>query len=336
MFDDVIRELRKLESGVQIRIDLQLDYDGYLDRVCPNPECTAEFKVLFEDWRDKVRDEAVFCPICRFSAKSTEWNNPDQQKHIEQAALRHVHQQVNTAFTRNARRFNQSQSKSGFIKISMSYRPSPLPILIPAEASEIMQQRSTCEQCACRYSSVGAAFFCPACGYNSAVSTFDNTVDTVLKTLNALPRIHQVLIEAADKDAAENSLRQLRENSLVKLVSAFQRFAEGLFDYLPNRSLFHPRTNVFQNLRDSSLLWRSAVGHGYEDLISPSEFADLERFFQQRHLLAHKDGVVDQVYIDRTGDNRYAVGQRLVVHDDAARQLAMLVSKVAGELRKWA
>ena len=126
MFDDVIRELRKLESGVGVRIDLQLDDDGYLDRVCPNPGCTAEFKVLFEDWRGKVRDEAVFCPICRISAKSTEWNNPDQQKYIEQAALRHVHQQVNTAFTRNARRFNQSQPKSGFIKMSMSYRPSPL------------------------------------------------------------------------------------------------------------------------------------------------------------------------------------------------------------------
>lgn len=335
MFDDVIGELRKLESGVRIRIDLQLDEDEYLDRVCPNPECAAEFKVLFDDWSGKVRDEVVFCPICRFSAKSTDWNSAEQQKYIQQTALRHAHQQIDKAFTRNAHRFNRSQPKGGFIKMSMSYRPGPLPILIPAEASEIMHQRSTCEECGCRYSSVGAAFFCPACGYNSAVSTFDNTVDTVLRTLNALPRIHQALIETAGKDAAENSLRQVRENSLVKLVSAFQRFTEGLFDRLPNRSLFNPRTNVFQNLRDSSLLWRSAIGYGYEDLVSPSEFATLERFFQQRHLLVHKDGVVDQVYIDRTGDNRYAVEQRLIIRDDAVQHLAILVSKMAGELRKW-
>jgi uncharacterized Zn finger protein (UPF0148 family) len=334
MFDDVIHQLHRLEKGIRISIDLQLDDDGYLDRLCPNPECAATFKVLFDDWRQKVRDEAVFCPVCRFSTKATDWNTPEQQEYINQAALRHVHQELNDAFTRNARRFNQSQPKGGLIKISMSYRPGPLPILIPADASEIMHQRSICEECGCRYSSVGAAFFCPACGYNSAVSTFDSAVDTVCKTLDALPSIRQALIKAANKDAAENSLRLVRENSLVKLVSAFQRFAEGLFDSLPNRSLFNPRPNVFQNLRESSALWRTAVGYGYEDLLSPSELVTLERFFQQRHLLAHKDGVVDQVYINKTGDNRYAVGQRLTIRDDGLQYLTTLLSKVARGLQK--
>jgi len=48
----------------------------------------------------------------------------------------------------------------------------------------------------------------------------------------------------------------------------------------------------------------------------------LRRMFQQRHLLAHREGVVDQDYIDRSGDTSYRVGQRLVVRDDAVLAFA--------------
>ena len=69
-------------------------------------------------------------------------------------------------------------------------------------------------------------------------------------------------------------------------------------------------------------------------MISATEFSDLVRFFQQRHLLAHREGVVDQEYIDKSGDHLYAVNQRLVVRDNSVRDLADLVLKLADELRK--
>lgn len=334
MFDDVIRELRRLEGGVKVPIELHLDDDGYLDRLCPNAECKANFKVLFDDWRDKVRDEIVYCAICRFEDESCEWNTPEQQAHVEKAAERYLLQHIDKAFTNSARQFNESQPSGGFIKISMSYSGTPLPILVPVNASEIMSQRSTCEVCGCRYSSIGAAFFCPACGHNSVASTFDSAVETVRKTLDSLTTIRRALTDAGDKDAAEDAVRQICENGLVKLVSAFQRFAEALFDKLPNRSQFTPRRNVFQNLSESSRLWRSAIGDGYEDMTTASEVFDLERYFQQRHLLVHKEGMVDQSYIDKVGDHRYVVGQRLVVRKDAVQELTDLVSKLASELRK--
>lgn len=334
MFDDVIRETRRLDRGVQISIELEIDDDGFLDRVCPSSQCNVDFKVSWDDWRDKVQDEIVYCPICRFAAESGEWNTSEQGEYIERAAYGHVQQQLDKSFSQSTRRFNRSQPFGAFIKMSMSYRPSPLPILIPAEASEIMRQQSACEECDCRYSSVGAAFFCPACGHNSASSTFDGAVETVRKTLDSLSTIRQALAEATDNDTAEDSARQICENGLVKLVSAFQRLAEASFDGLPNRWEFSPRRNVFQNLSESSRLWRSAVGDGYDDMVSASDFTDLERFFQQRHLLVDREGMVDQEYIDRSGDHRYAADRRLVVRDNTVRELADLVSKIAGELRK--
>ena len=56
MFEDVLRELRKLEQGTKITIQLELDDNGYLDRLCPSDECNTHFKVHFDDWRNVVRD----------------------------------------------------------------------------------------------------------------------------------------------------------------------------------------------------------------------------------------------------------------------------------------
>ncbi len=164
MFDDIMRKLRQLERGVQVPIQLELDDNGYLDRVCPSDECKTHFKVLFEDWRDIVRDEEVFCPLCRHDADSTNWNTPEQTEYIQNAVNANTQKELDRAFKSDSRRFNRSQNRNSFIKMSMSYRPGRTPVPIPASATDIMTQEFQCEECNCRYSSVGAAFFCPLCG----------------------------------------------------------------------------------------------------------------------------------------------------------------------------
>ena len=213
--------------------------------------------------------------------------------------------------------------------MSMSVEPSRVPILIPPQAAEEMRQDFTCESCGCRYSSIGAAFFCPACGHNSAQTTFLAAVQTVRTTATNLPNIRSAVEELADKDAAENTVRQLLENSLVRLAASFQRFAEAAFHALPNSSTFSIRKNLFQNLNESTAVWRKATGKGYEDHLGPSAMAELHLFFQQRHLLAHREGLVDQGYIDKSGDRSYSIGQKLVIKGPAVLRLAELVEKLA-------
>lgn len=329
MFDDLLRQLKKLERGVRVPIQIPLDEKGHMDRRCPCDECGSEFKVLFEDWREKVRDEVVYCPICRFEAASTEWSTEAQQEHIRRVALAHLKRVVNQAMTRDARAFNARQPRGGLIRMSMSVKPGHVPILIPPQAAEAMRQEFVCEPCGCRYSSLGAAFFCPACGHNSARSTFSAAVQTVRATVTNLAGIRAAVAAAADADAAENTVRQLLENGLVKLVAAFQRFAEAAFHALPTAAGVHARKNLFQNLTESTAVWRTATGRGYEDVLDPAEMADLHLYFQQRHLLAHREGLVDPDYISKSGDRSYAVGQRLVVKDPAVLRLAALVERLA-------
>jgi uncharacterized Zn finger protein (UPF0148 family) len=332
MFDKVFRKLRQLERGVKVPIEMKLDDNGYLDRLCPSDECGAAFKVLFEDWRDIVRDEEVFCPICRHKAESSEWNTPEQDKYIQQAATTYVQKQLGQVFKADARRFNRSQNRESFIKMTMSYKPGRIPIAVPANAADIMTQEFCCKECNCHYASIGAAFFCPSCGHNSVLDTFANSVDTVQKTLAAIPEIRDVLAKANDENIAEDSIRHICENSMVKLVSSFQRYAEACFRKLANAASFTVRQNLFQNLTESDKIWRDATSTGYSDLLHKKEYKRLALYFQQRHVLAHLDGIIDQKYIDRSNDRRFNIGQRLVVTEHNVSDLAIIVNKLAGGL----
>ena len=91
--------------------------------------------------------------------------------------------------------------------------------------------------------------------------------------------------------------------------------------------------NVFQRLSAGSALWEKACGSGYGEILTAVEMHDLVRLFQQRHLLEHKDGIVDQEYIDKSADRSYVVGQRIVIRSADVIRLAELVSKLAGGLR---
>ena len=198
-----------------------------------------------------------------------------------------------------------------------------------AGARDVMTQEFACEECSCRYSSIGAAFFCPSCGRNSVLETFANSVDTVKKTISAIPAIREALSTSADENVAEDSIRHICENGLVKIVSSFQRYAEACFHRLPNATQFTVRRNLFQSLRESDRIWHDATGTGYTDILNNAEYQALTTYFQQRHLLAHQDGIVDQQYIDRSNDPRFHVGQRLIVTESTVSALVASIERLS-------
>jgi len=332
MFDDLLKELKKLERGRTVSIQIETDDNGFFDRECPSSNCGANFKVDFQDWKNIVRDEEVFCPICKHAAKSTEWNTRPQVEYIKKAGLADIQKRLGKAMKSDARKFNRSQPRNGLISMSLDYKPSRISFPVPAKAADVMTQQFLCDECNCHYSSIGAAFFCPSCGHNSVLDTFANSVDTVQKTLAALPAIRNSLTECADENVAQDAIRHICENGLVKIVSTFQRYAEACFDKLSNAGTFNIRRNLFQNLTESDAIWRDATGTGYTDILDNSEYEMLSLYFQQRHVLAHLDGIVDQQYIDRSNDRRFNVGQRLIVAESHVADLATVIEKLANGL----
>jgi hypothetical protein len=326
MFDELLRQLKKIPKTQMVPIQIQLDDERFLDRRCPAEECGAAFKVFFDDWTAKVPDDEAWCAICGETDDPHEFNTPDQQRQIRDAGIAHLSGQLDTAFKR-ARK--PTQSFGGLVSMTWSYKPGAPPMVVVAEAAPLMTQRSECETCGCRYASVGAAFFCPACGHNSARTTFAGALATVRSLMDLADRMPSVV---SDRDAAADAMRHMAENTLVRVWSSFQRFAEAIYKATLASAATQARRNAFQNLEVSDKLWRGAVGKTYADMLDKTEYRDLVRLVQARHVLAHQDGIVDVDYVAKSGDRRYTVGQRLVVTAAEVRRLADLTEKLAAAL----
>jgi uncharacterized Zn finger protein (UPF0148 family) len=312
-----------------MNVSIPLDDDGYLDRECPHAACVASFKILADDWTEKVRDEEVFCPVCGHRGTSDQWLTQEQVKHLESSLLSEVMPMIDEDLKRMTRNASRGMPRGGLISLSMSYKPSHPVTIVPLSAAELMQQRYTCESCACRYAAIGAAFFCPSCGHNSARTAFAETIATIRKC----PEVRKALEAGLDRDAAANAYRLILEENMGKLVASFQRFAEAMFEAMPNAEQFKPRRNLFQNLNESSDFWENMIGKRYEAMVGAHEWGALQRYFQQRHVLAHKDGLVDDEYVKKTGDQQYRPGQRLVLKERDVLQFAQLVEGLAAGLQ---
>ncbi len=324
MFEELKRELRRLDGTHRLPVSVPTDGDGYLDRACPAARCEFEFKVHEEDWRDTVRDEEVFCPFCGHSADSAEWMTPEQVKHVRAAAVAHVRTRIGAAMKRDARRWNRRQPRNSFISLTIKVDDRPRRVVLPAAAAEPMRLKISCPACACRYAVIGAAFFCPACGHNAAVQVFSQSLAGIRGVLDSLEIIRSAV---ADRDTAATTSRLIIEGALQNAVTVFQRYAEALHAGFPATA--RPRRNAFQNLSEGSELWGAATGKVYVVYLDAAELTTLTRYFQQRHLLAHKQGLVDADYLAHTGDSSYRMGQRLVVSADDVRNCVALVEKLA-------
>lgn len=118
MFEETVRALKKL-GDEKSTVAISADDDNYFDRECPAPECLAQFKVLMADWKDKVRDEEVFCPFCGHTADAQKWWTQEQLNHARDVALAKVQAALGGALRLDAQRFNRRQPKGGFISMSM-------------------------------------------------------------------------------------------------------------------------------------------------------------------------------------------------------------------------
>ena len=328
MFDETRRTLRPLGGTASISVPIADDADGYLDRECPFEDCVFRFKIHGEDWTAKVRDEEVCCPFCGHTAGSDEWWTPHQIEHARAAALVHIQGQLGKALKADARRFNRRQPRGDLISMTMKVESRSQQMFLPPAATDPMQLKISCPSCACRYAVIGAAYFCPACGQSAAEQVFEHTVTGIRATLSRLDAVRAAI---PDEDTAETTVRLIVENALQNAVTAFQRIAEVLFERIPSSP--KARRNVFQSLSHGASLWVRATGHTYADHLSKDDLDRLSCVFQQRHLLAHRQGLVDADYITRSGDARYREGQRIVVGPETVMETVALIEALVSGMR---
>jgi hypothetical protein len=330
MFDKLIREMEKLQKTRQVTVHFEADKDGYLDKECPSESCKYQFKVSLEDWNNFFNEEVIYCPLCKHESHSKNWFTEEQVKFGEESAGEEMKRLVNNALIIGAKDFNRNQPKNSFIKMSMNVKVGRTKVLLPKEATDEMQQKIKCKECNARYAVIGNAYFCPCCGYNSIEDTFDNSllkIESKIKNIDIIKNALQNL----NKDEVSNTIQSLIESSLNEGLVAFQRYCEATF--LRNHPNIKVTFNAFQKLDVGGEYWQKLIGESYINWLRVDEYKSLIILFQKRHLLSHTEGIVDQKYIDKSNDNTYKVGQRIVIKESDVFEMVEYIRKIVLEIR---
>jgi hypothetical protein len=331
MFEKLINELKNLD-GMKISIPIELDGDGYFDRECPDSECLYQFKVKDDDWTNIFKDESVFCPMCGKESTSDTFNTTEQAEIAERQVSDYIEGKLDKALVEGARDFNRKQPKGGFISMSISVSGArPERIILPIGSMEKFERKIKCEKCNAHYAVIGSAFFCPSCGNNSVEQTFDNTIETIESSIRSIPAIREALSQVS-RDDAEMTCRSLIEKGLSDCVVAFQRYCDIVYRRHKNAK---PKTpfNAFQKLDVGADLWMELINETYSDWITSKDLQRINILFQRRHLLAHTEGIVDQMYVDKTRDMKYKVGQRIITKEEHVVELKGYVKVLVDNIR---
>ena len=151
-------------------------------------------------------------------------------------------------------------------------------------------------------------------------------MDSISKMIASLPQMEKMFADSFGEDKANTMCRTMLEGTLGDCVSAFQKFAECRYSELTGKSA---RVNDFQIVKKGSDLFKNATGKCYEEWLSQEELESLNTLFQRRHLFEHNNGMVDQQYLDKTGDTDYVVGQRMIMREADTHELIALLKKLS-------
>jgi hypothetical protein len=119
MFENMLKGLQNLDT-MTVSVGVETDEKGYLDKQCHASTCEFIFKVNAEDWKNIVRDEAVWCPMCGHEAPADQWYTMAQVEHAKSEAVQVFAGQFNQALRAGVDQFNRRQPKNSFISMSMT------------------------------------------------------------------------------------------------------------------------------------------------------------------------------------------------------------------------
>ena len=310
-----MRHLRQL--GNRISVPITADEDGFTGRECPNTECEGYFKIVSGT---SLEGDGLpcHCPYCGHTAGHDEFWTQEQIRYAKSVAMR----RMSDAIRKDLKSLEFSQKPQGpfGIGLSMKVKTGP-PLPIHHYREKELETTVVCTNCTLRYAVYGAFAFCPDCGQHNSQQILGANLEVVRKMLD--------LAESHDND-----LRiKLIENALEDCVSAFDAFGRELCRVHADRTSNPATMNRmrFQNLVHARAELQT-IGVEMTAAITTDAWEQALMLFQKRHLIAHKLGVADQEYVNRSGDRNAVPGRKVRVGSDEVTELRETLWRVADSL----
>jgi uncharacterized Zn finger protein (UPF0148 family) len=308
-----IGDIEQTGEGFSAKVSLPVGEDGFFGRQCS--ACRRVFKMLADEW-DPIaeRVDHIWCPYC--GHQHSDASNLLTTQQLERATA--AAEEVARAYAENALnemfgRLARSTRGSRHVKITHTPVKFRSGQSLPTYLEENARRSIVCDDCGTHFAVYGAAAFCPACGPRAALDTILESIEAGRQSLALEDALPSELREQAEASGVFDSFAT---DSIENTVTLFETFARAEFEKrVPGHEqiLQKETRNVFQRLDGADRLFRDHAGFGLRQLVSLETWALLETAFQQRHVISHRHGIVDQSYLDRVPASTLAVGQRLVV-----------------------
>lgn len=284
-------------------ISIPTDEDGLTGRECPNSECLGYFKIKFGTGL-KGEDLPCHCPYCGHTAGHDQFWTQDQIRYATSIAL----SKIDKALRKDVREMDRDlrrRFRGSFVQLRMEYKGRPHPIRYYQEKQ--LETRVTCEVCTLEYAIYGVFAYCPDCRTHNSLQILNKNLELAEKEVT-------LATDEADADFAKFLIADALENA----VSAFDGFGrETCTVYAASASDPTKAQNIsFQNLTRANKRVQNLFGFSLANGLEANEWEFVCQCFQKRHLLAHKMGIVDQAYIDATGDMQSVVGRKVSITPD--------------------
>jgi hypothetical protein len=296
-----MRHLKRL--GDQMTVPIPADEDGLTGRECPNQECLGYFKVKFGTGL-KGENLPCHCPYCGHTAGQDQFWTQDQLKYCTSVVTNRFARALQKDVREIDRELRRS-SRGRFIQLRMEYKGRPHPIHYYHERQ--LETKITCEVCTLEYAIYGVFAYCPDCGTHNSLQILKKNLELAEK---------EIVLSSAeeDRDFAEYLISDALENA----VSAFDGFGrEVCAVHAVSASQPERAQNIsFQNLARANNHVQNLFGFRLADGLKAGEWKFVCQCFQKRHLLAHKMGIIDQAYMDASGDAQAVIGHKVFITPD--------------------
>src|SRR5690625_2743198 len=279
-------------SSMSIKVTMHPDEEGFIGRECAQSE---KYFIVMLGTSLYDQDQPCTCPYCGVQEPHDHFWTKAQVRYAESVAFRQVVQK----FDREMKKLVRKPNRRAAISIGITYKSKPVPISYYQEIE--LEQRLTCAGCGLQYAIFGVFGFCPDCGSHNALHILLGNI--------ALTRQLLALVEEAGGTVGV----KLIENALTDAVAAFDGFGREWAAVHSHRSsdVHAARSLSFQNIERAVAGMKRLFDLDMTKPLSERDWHQVKVAFQKRHLLAHRMGVIDEAYVERTKGDSSDIGKRI-------------------------
>jgi thiol-disulfide isomerase/thioredoxin len=278
-------------GDINFSVEIPLDEEGMIGRECL--KCEQYFKVKPGTG---LETEYSYCPYCDYEGDINDFWTKPQLEYAESIVMNKAYKEIIKPnldkLTKTFKKLER-ETRNSLIKIKVYNSGKIFDFPIKYYNEEDLETTIKCDNCGLDFAIYGIFSKCPDCNKLNAFLIYDKSIEVIRKKLNIF-----------SKPEIPDDIQEISLSSI--LTSAISTF-DGLGKELRKRRIEHypekPR-NLFQNLKHLDKIKNHNISKNH------SNFNELLKFFQVRHIYEHNMGVIDDDFVQKFPEYQNFLGRK--------------------------